>query len=249
MPTQNTGTDSTTVTVEAGPVASAAPTDTLICTGDSVPLAAQGTGGLPPYSFAWTPAEGLSNPNSATPIATPTSSTTYTVTVTDLAGCAGIASVTITVGENVIADAGPDVEIAMGTPVPIGGSPTASGGTEPYAYSWTPTAGLDDPTVANPIASPADTTTYVVFVTDAAGCTAFDSTTVRILFELEAHAGPDVTLCGGDSVAIGGNPTANGRHSALHVQLDPDRGPGRSDGCQPARESGRDDNLHRDRDG
>nr|QNO55551.1 hypothetical protein JEPGKGNF_00013 [Methanosarcinales archaeon ANME-1 ERB7] len=79
-----------------------------------------------------------------------------------------------------VADAGSDKSISAGGSVVIGGSPTASGGKSPYTYSWTPTTGLDDHTIANPIASPTSTTTYTVTVTDANLCTGTDSMTVYI---------------------------------------------------------------------
>ncbi|HOC57265.1 MAG TPA: autotransporter-associated beta strand repeat-containing protein [Verrucomicrobiota bacterium] len=64
----------------------------------------------------------------------------------------------------------------------LGGSPTASGGSgSGYIYSWSPTAGLSDPTAANPTAVPASTTIYTVTVTDANGCEApSDSVTVTV---------------------------------------------------------------------
>jgi hypothetical protein len=77
------------------------------------------------------------------------------------------------------ADAGPDKTICAGNTVPIGGSPTGSGGHGgPYAFSWTPTTGLHDPTAPNPIATPAATTEYTVKVTDASGATATDKIVV-----------------------------------------------------------------------
>jgi hypothetical protein len=38
-----------------------------------------------------------------------------------------------------------------------------------YTYLWTQSSGLDDPAIANPIASPDFTTTYTVTVIDAYG--------------------------------------------------------------------------------
>ncbi|HQF01929.1 MAG TPA: C25 family cysteine peptidase [Bacteroidales bacterium] len=43
---------------------------------------------------------------------------------------------------------------------------TATGGTGNYSYLWTPAAGLSDPTIQNPTASPSETTTYTVEVND-----------------------------------------------------------------------------------
>ena len=62
----------------------------------------------------------------------------------------------------------------------IGGSPTAGGGTAPYAYSWSPGTGLSSATVANPSASPASTTNYTVTVTDFLGATASDTVLVTV---------------------------------------------------------------------
>lgn len=48
------------------------------------------------YTYSWTPGATLNNPNIQSPVATPTSTTTYTVTVTDIsAGCTGTAQVTV----------------------------------------------------------------------------------------------------------------------------------------------------------
>ena len=78
------------------------------------------------------------------------------------------------------ASAGPAKSVSSITPsVTIGGSPTGTGGSGTYTYSWTPTTGLDDPTLANPTASPTVNTTYTVVVTDTATSnTASSSVTV-----------------------------------------------------------------------
>lgn len=83
------------------------------------------------------------------------------------------------------ADAGADQTVFQGGEggaAELGGSPTASGGSgSGYIYSWSPTAGLSDPTAANPTAVPASTTIYTVTVTDANGCVApSDSVTVTV---------------------------------------------------------------------
>lgn len=53
--------------------------DTSICVGNSVQLDA--TLDDPAFTYSWSPAAGLDNPNSPTPIATPTATTTYTVSI------------------------------------------------------------------------------------------------------------------------------------------------------------------------
>jgi gliding motility-associated-like protein len=54
----------------------------------------------------------------------------------------------------------------------------ATGGV---TYSWTPSEGLSDSTISNPIAIPSMTTTYIVTITSANGCSASDSIVVTVL--------------------------------------------------------------------
>jgi gliding motility-associated-like protein len=49
-----------------------------------------------------------------------------------------------------------------------------------YTYEWSPTEGLDDPTIYNPQAMPEDTTTYTVLVTDPGGCQASRQVTINV---------------------------------------------------------------------
>ena len=55
-----------------------------------------------------------------------------------------------------------------------------SNGNAPYTYSWTPIAGLSDPAIANPVASPTTNTVYTLTVTDDDGCTATDQVTINV---------------------------------------------------------------------
>lgn len=65
-----------------------------ICAGQSTQLIATSPGGA---AFSWSPATGLSNPNSNAPLATPSQTTTYTLTATNALGCSTSTTVTITV--------------------------------------------------------------------------------------------------------------------------------------------------------
>ena len=81
--------------VRKSPKTVLANSDTTICPGTSVPL--YGTAGLLTCVYLWSPAAGLSATNIANPIATPTITTTYTLTITDINGCQSSMSVKITV--------------------------------------------------------------------------------------------------------------------------------------------------------
>ena len=76
------------------------------------------------------------------------------------------------------------------------------GGTAPYTYAWTPSAGLSDPTLPNPVATPSATTTYHIMVTDNAAHTSTDSIKVTVNTP-PAAPGPitgNQTVCAGDTV-------------------------------------------------
>lgn len=76
------------ITVEVNPEFSmTAGTDIDLCIGSGTTIGASVAGGTPGYSYLWTPATGLSNPLILNPIATPVTTTNYTLTITDLNGC------------------------------------------------------------------------------------------------------------------------------------------------------------------
>jgi PKD repeat protein len=180
-------TDAVTVTVNPAPLADAG-SNVTICDGASATLNA--SGGI---SYNWIPAGSLSSSTISNPVASPASTTTYTVTVTDAIGCSATDAVTVSVNI-VAADAGANTTVCTGFSTTL----NASGGT---SYSWTPAGTLSSATIANPVASPTATTTYTVTVTNA-GCSATDVVTVTVNTTLTADAGSDTTICAGASIAL-----------------------------------------------
>ncbi|MCJ8292266.1 MAG: T9SS type A sorting domain-containing protein [Crocinitomicaceae bacterium] len=50
-----------------------------------------------------------------------------------------------------------------------------------YVYSWSPANSLDDPSISNPVATPSDTTTYTVTITDLVNnCVTIEEVTVAL---------------------------------------------------------------------
>jgi len=157
---------SVTVTVNPVPVADAGP-DVAICEGVCTTLTA--TGGM---YYEWSTGD-QTDAITVCPVVT----TEYYVTVTNADGCSAVADVTVTVNTVPVADAGADVSIVYGTSVMLNGSAT---GNSPFAWLWTPAAGLSDPTIADPDASPAATTIYTLEVTDINGCFDVDDVEVTV---------------------------------------------------------------------
>lgn len=194
-----------TITVSAGPPTDAGP-DVGICPGASAVIGLTTTGGVPPITYSWTPATGLSSTTIARPTASPAVTTTYTLTVTDGNGCSNTDDVTVTVHPPPTARAGQTQNNCGIESVTIG--LPATGGTGPYQYSWTPATGLSATNIAQPVATPTVTTTYTVTVTDANGCQDQDDVTVVVNPRPVADAGQDIDLCRGSSTPIGN--TASG---------------------------------------
>ncbi|MBC8314387.1 MAG: VCBS repeat-containing protein [Bacteroidales bacterium] len=102
---------------------------------------------------------------------------TTSVTVYADDGNGGSCTIDINVTVNqATADAGDDATIYIGYP-PYETQLNATGGV---TYNWTPEDGLSDPTHADPVADPEESTLYVVTVTDANGCTDSDDVLVEV---------------------------------------------------------------------
>ncbi|MGE0479074.1 MAG: matrixin family metalloprotease [Phycisphaerae bacterium] len=186
-------------TYSDGPVVNAGG-DRQIVAGESVALAAGVAGGTPPYTYAWTPSTGLSVASAANPIAAPTASTTYTVTVTDSAGATGSDSVAVAVIPGLVVAAGSDQTVGAGLTFTL--SALASGGVGPYSYSWSPAGALATSSSATVSGAVSETTAFAVVATDGVGRTATDSVTVVVAPPLVASAGPDLTLLFGSSAEL-----------------------------------------------
>jgi gliding motility-associated-like protein len=75
----------------------------------------------------------------------------------------------------------------------------AGGGTR---YEWTPAAGLSDPGVANPVASPTENTRYTVRVTNAFGCVSEDTLRINVSQPFTVTASPEQNVCAGERVTL-----------------------------------------------
>ena len=126
--------------------------------------------------------------------------------VTDANGCFATGTVTIDVNPSPMADAGPDVPICGGAgAVTLTGSPTASGGTPPYLYQWTPATGVGAQTASYEV-NPGTTTIYTVEVTDANGCVGQDDATVFVSVGVVAVISGQDTICPGECTQLQGLP-------------------------------------------
>lgn len=194
------------------PVVTVSPNPVFLCPGANATLTASGAS-----TYSWTPSAGLSCTNCAAPVAAPTTTTTYLVTGTSTSGCASSAtSVTVTVS-NLSVVARPDFSMCVDKNLYA----TVSGGTSPYTYNWSPSAGLlcSHSGAHTPAACPSPiiasngpvSTNYIVTITDAAGCTVSDMVFVTTDGCSNRMANPNAAASNASSglTKIYPNPTSN----------------------------------------
>lgn len=173
-----------TVTVTVSPPPSITVTSATICQGGSATLTASGA-----TSYTWSPATGLSATTGATVTANPTATTTYTITG-NTGGCVSTTTATVTVNPIPTINAGPDQAVCQGGQVTL----TSSGAA---TYTW------DNGVTDGVPFTPSATTTYTVSTT-AGGCTGTDQVVVTVNPLPPISAGPDLSICAGQSVTLSG---------------------------------------------
>lgn len=103
-----------------------------------------------------------------------------------------------------IASAGTGSSLCYGDSLHLQGIPTGSGGQAPYQYRWFPNGGQQ----VEGHFLPQTSGVYGVEVTDANGCRQQDLVNITVLPAPFVNAGRDTSICRGESLTLGGNPTA-----------------------------------------
>ncbi|OFY87112.1 MAG: hypothetical protein A3F72_16530 [Bacteroidetes bacterium RIFCSPLOWO2_12_FULL_35_15] len=140
-------------------------------------------------NFSWT-GSGLSAINISNPVATPSATTMYYVTVTDPSTtCAMNDSIQITVQPN------PIINLGMDTTICSNWNLTLDPGANYTTYAWSTAATSQTINVYT-------AGTYSVMVTDTNGCNNSDSINILVNAAPVISLGLDSTICNGQSVAL-----------------------------------------------
>ena len=183
--------DSVFVYVNAAPIPNAG-SDGFICYGQNYTL--QGSGGT---AFIWSPASSLSSAILASPVAVPSKTTTYTLSVTDANGCKSL------VTDNVVVDVTPPIIVSVfpkDTIVYSGDQFQLLAVSAGNIYSWSPVFGLNNPIVPDPVFTVSGDVIYRVTASTIAGCKGEGTINVKM------YKGPDIYM------PTGFTPNGDGRN-------------------------------------
>lgn len=169
----------------------------IICAGTTVEL---GGPAAPGTFFIWSSVPAGLEDETSNPSVTPTETTTYYLEAAN-GSCqvTSMDSVTITVYQSPILAVQSDTLVCQGQSVVLGTTDPETGIT----YSWTPAnASLDNPGIANPTATPVQTTTYTLVASNP-GCTETRTVEVAVsTIDLQLNVEDTVQICQGTSVPI-----------------------------------------------
>ncbi len=186
--------------------------DTGICKGESIQLQAFASGAGPNYEYFWTgsPGGNLSDPTSPTTFASPSQTTIYRLVVSSNGCDSDGDDILVQVDAVPTVSPGNSRSACQFEPIQLdalsGGVIDADSNT---TYTWSPAAGLSDPNVRKPIATPSQSTVYSVFATSQFGCV---SDTQSVLLELKPTPlvnllYQDTTVCEDDTLTLVANHT------------------------------------------
>lgn len=165
--------------------------------------------------YRWTPALFLNNATIEQPTVTlPDSniSIVYRLQVRTKYGCTAIDSMTVRTAKTLRVTATLNKQktgcICRGDQVQL--SVVEQGGTPQYQYAWTGN-GLVSTTTQNVTANPLASTTFRITVTDARGCTSFDTVSVCVEPVPNPLPASDTAICNGDVTPPRGNESTCGK--------------------------------------
>ena len=181
------------------------PAKLLLCPGGAIPLNPSGN---PNYTYSWSPSTGLNNPNAANPLASPSETTTYTVTITDNSGSAACEQIKT-------------VEVFVAPPIPLGleqdftacgNEATLSVDTDPGLHvNWYDVSAQLVGTGHTITVMPTGRTIYFAEVLDEFGCSAKDAIVVTQADPPTVAATPTNPPCGATDTGTATAAAADGK--------------------------------------
>lgn len=206
-------TDEITVTVSSS-IGIDLGSDQVACIGGCVTIGVPATTG---YTYQWNPTTDISDPTQSIVTLCPSSAISYELFATNTStGCVFSDEINLTIGASnaPMANAGADVALCPGETVQLG-----SAVVEGLNYSWTPTTGLSDPSIANPALtlSSSGPPPYIVKVlAPLTNCMSLDTVDVTVNPAPTISITAPPTLCSGGSYTLTTNVTSTEEDNEIY---------------------------------
>lgn len=146
------GTATAAVTVSLNPAINltVTPASSIVCAGGTTTLSVSGA-----TNYTWSPSASLNSSNGSSVVASPTTSTTYTV-IGSTGTCTGSTTANVTIGGALT------LTLSSNTPTVCPGASALLDANGATTYTWFPSATLSSANGSNVTASPLGNTTYTV---------------------------------------------------------------------------------------
>lgn len=184
-------TSAITISSIPGPVLTATSSPSN-CDNNSGSIVCSANGGNAPYTYS---IDGITFQQSN--MFTGLGVNNYNTSVKDALGCIANFPISVSLNNSLVVDAGNNITICEGIKQQLSASSNG------VSFLWSPSNGLSDITVLNPIASPALTTTYTLTTTQGQ-CNRTSQTTVFVNKAPIADAGKDSAICFGKNIQLMG---------------------------------------------
>lgn len=200
-----------TVNVNNTPPFVIAGLDAIITCNQNVNGVSLGMNTIPGLDYNWSPSTGLNSSNIANVIAIPSSTATYTFTVSNPSnGCSASDNITVFVDNNMpTVNAGLDQSICDGSSVTLSGTSNASN------IQWSPSSFVSNPSSLTTTAQIQGNTTFTLTATGTNGCTASDYITISMNELPVSGLNPSYDICANEFLQLNVNPTQNYLWSGL----------------------------------
>lgn len=173
-------------------------TSTTVCVGGSVNLQVSGA-----LNYNWSPSLWLNTSVGTNVMSTPNTTIDYIVSGTDILGCSNTDTITVSV-----------IQSLQMTNTPL--YPTVCEGESvsifvngASSFSWFPSSGLSTSSSNNVLASPLNTTNYMVIGTDNFGCSDTIFVNIDVLLKPNIAVTNSPSICEGESVPLLANGADN----------------------------------------